>query len=94
MARSRWFGILSFVGWWLAFSHVDDAGGLHADREDSVAWLIIDKDRYAQNKDVTHLVCLVFDHDGLINNPRGIEQDLSNFDPDTGVTCTVRILDR
>ena len=39
--------------------------------------LIIDIERYAEYPDYHILVCFVYDPDGLIDNPRGLEQDLS-----------------
>lgn len=39
--------------------------------------LIIDIARYQVHPDCQHLVCFVYDPDGYINNPRGIENDLS-----------------
>jgi hypothetical protein len=41
---------------------------------------------------VRRLVCLVFDEHGYIDNPRGIERDLSKVQGEIAVT--VRILDR
>lgn len=54
--------------------------------------LIIDIDRYKRHPDVRHLVCLVFDREGHIHNPRGLEHDLST--PREGLAVTVRIIDR
>lgn len=57
--------------------------------------LIIDAVKYAAHPNVRHLVCLVFDHDGYIDNPRGIESDLSSRKyADGAVSVTVRIVDR
>lgn len=39
--------------------------------------LIVDIARYQSHPDCEHLVCFVYDPDGYINNPRGIENDLS-----------------
>jgi hypothetical protein len=39
--------------------------------------LIIDIDRYGQYPDCQTLVCFVYDADGRLDNPRGLEQDLS-----------------
>jgi len=39
--------------------------------------LIIDIDRYAQHSNCKTLVCFVFDPERLLDNPRGLEQDLS-----------------
>lgn len=54
--------------------------------------LVVDVTKYAQHPNVRHLVCLVFDKDGLLANPRGIEGDLSK--PHEGLGVTVRIYDR
>jgi hypothetical protein len=54
--------------------------------------LIVDTVKYKTHNSVRHLVCLVFDPDGQLNNPRGIEKDLSQ--PREGLAVTVRIFDR
>jgi hypothetical protein len=54
--------------------------------------LIVDIAKYKEHPSVRHLVCLVFDADGQLANPRGIETDLSA--PQDGVAVTVRIFDR
>jgi hypothetical protein len=56
--------------------------------------LIIDRDRYAKHPDVRHLVCLVFDHSGILANPRGVEVDLSRESSGEGIAVTVKIVDR
>lgn len=56
--------------------------------------LIIDRDRYKAHKDVTHMIALVFDHSGILRNPRGLEADLKRDVSDPDLTVTVRILDR
>lgn len=56
--------------------------------------LIIDRDRYAQGKDIRHLMCLAFDHEGLLRNPRGLERDLSRDSSTDNFAVTVRIYDR
>lgn len=56
--------------------------------------LIIDRERYAQRKDVQHLLCLVFDHEGRIVNPRGVEKDLGRDSTTESFAVTVRIYDR
>jgi len=38
--------------------------------------LIIDVARYREHRDCRSLVCLVYDPDGVIGNPRGMENDL------------------
>jgi hypothetical protein len=54
--------------------------------------LIVDAAKYKTHTSARHLVCLVFDSNGYLNNPRGIENDLSQ--PRDGLVMTVRILDR
>lgn len=54
--------------------------------------LIVDRDKYRKHQDVRHLVCLVFDHEGYLENPRGIEADLSGYQE--GLAVSVRIFDR
>lgn len=56
--------------------------------------LIIDRDRYATDTRVGHLICLVFDHDGRLANPRGLESDLSRESSASGLAVTVKIIDR
>jgi hypothetical protein len=54
--------------------------------------LIVDIEKYRTHSDVRHLVCLVFDQTGQLQNPRGIERDLSV--PKEGLGVTVQIYDR
>jgi len=56
--------------------------------------LLVDRERYAQRDGVRHLVCLVFDHAGLLRNPRGLESDLSRETSSDRIAVTVKILDR
>ena len=56
--------------------------------------LIVDRDRYKELGTITHLVCLVFDYDGYLINPRGLERDLSREATAEGLAATVRIYDR
>lgn len=56
--------------------------------------LIIDRDRYKARGGVQHLICLVFDHQGFIKNPRGIESDLGRDHGDDEMAVTVKIYDR
>lgn len=56
--------------------------------------LLVDRDKYAQHPDVSHLVCLVIDHEGRLSNPRGLEKDLSRQASKEGIAVTVRIVDR
>lgn len=53
--------------------------------------LIIDIARYAANPKVRYLVCIVFDREGKVANPRGIEGDLASRKESLGVT--VKIVD-
>jgi hypothetical protein len=52
--------------------------------------LVVDTRRYQAHKDVRRLVCLVFDRDGNVQNPRGLERDLSGMRD--GLAVTVKIL--
>lgn len=54
--------------------------------------LIVDVSHYRTHGSVRSLVCLVFDEEGYVDNPRGIERDLSKIHED--LVVTVRILDR
>jgi len=56
--------------------------------------LIVDRERYKANQRATHLIALVFDHEGLIDNPRGIEDDLQRDIGQAELAVTVRIFDR
>lgn len=56
--------------------------------------LLVDRQRYQVHGNVGHLACLVFDYDGLLPNPRGLEQDLAQPGTEGVVACTVKILDR
>lgn len=56
--------------------------------------LLVDRDRYTGNASIEHLVCLVFDHDGILRNPRGLEKDLSRESSGDNLSVTVRIFDR
>lgn len=56
--------------------------------------LLVDRQRYDQRKDVRHLVCLVFDHGGILRNPRGLEKDLSKEASIDSFAVTVKIYDR
>ena len=56
--------------------------------------LLVDVARDGARADIRHLVCLVFDHDGRLNNPRGLEADLSRKATQTGLAVSVVILDR
>ncbi len=39
--------------------------------------LLIDIAKYSEHKDCTSLICFIYDPEGRINNPRGIENDLN-----------------
>lgn len=56
--------------------------------------LLVDIGRYGDHRSVRHLICLVFDHEGHLVNPRGVEDDLSRTHADSGVSVTVAIIDR
>ncbi|WP_100464604.1 PD-(D/E)XK nuclease domain-containing protein [Mycobacteroides abscessus] len=56
--------------------------------------LIIDRDRYTKDDRIGHLICLVFDHEGRLGNPRGLESDLSRDSSAAGLAVTVKIIDR
>jgi len=56
--------------------------------------LVVDRERYAAKPGVRHLLCLVFDHDGKLRNPRGLEADISREASEAGFAVTVRIYDR
>lgn len=56
--------------------------------------LLVDRERYGTHEGVTHLVVLVFDHDGCLRNPRGMESDLQREHSHPDLTVTVRIVDR
>lgn len=56
--------------------------------------LLVDVARYGARADIRHLVCLVFDPDGRLENPRGLELDLSRETTQGGTAVSVVILDR
>lgn len=56
--------------------------------------LIVDRDKYKGHSSVTHLICLVFDYDGHLRNPRALEEDLRKSTTTAGMAVTVRIYDR
>jgi hypothetical protein len=41
--------------------------------------LIIDAARYRQHAECKTLICLVYDPEGFVKNPRGIERDLAKL---------------
>ena len=56
--------------------------------------LIVDRDRYKEELRAKHLICLVFDYDGLLKGPRGLEIDLTKEATVEGLAVTVKIFDR
>lgn len=56
--------------------------------------LIVDREKYQAHPSVGHLVCIVFDYDGRLRNPRGLEQDLGQQESASSIATTVRIVDR
>lgn len=52
--------------------------------------LIEDTARYERHPDCTALVCFVYDPEGLIVNPRGVEDDLSRSEPPFPVRVFIR----
>lgn len=56
--------------------------------------LLVDSARYKADQRIQHLVCVVFDYDGGIDNPRGIEADLAFQHSADQLAVTVKILDR
>ena len=51
--------------------------------------LVIDVKNYQTHPNVRHLVCIVFDKEGWIKNPAGIEKDLTKTHDGTLVTRVV-----
>jgi hypothetical protein len=56
--------------------------------------LMVDRDRYKEEKRAKHLICLVYDYDGLLAGPRGLEADLTKEASTEGLAVTVKIFDR
>ena len=56
--------------------------------------LIVDRDRYKALGKIGHLICVVFDPEGWIDNPRGLESDLGVSASKPGMAVTVVIVDR
>jgi hypothetical protein len=56
--------------------------------------LATDQVRYAPHPKIDHLICLVFDRDGHISNPRALENDLRTDSSSPELAVTVRIYDR
>ena len=51
--------------------------------------LIIDIAKYKKHPQCSRLICFVYNPDGRVNNPRGIENDLSNCDNDIDVRTII-----
>jgi len=51
--------------------------------------LIIDIAKYKKHSQCNRLVCFVYDPEGRVTNPRGIESDLSNCDSDIDVRTII-----
>ena len=51
--------------------------------------LIIDINRYKKHADCRTLVCFVYDPEGRLSNPRGLEKDLQRSDKDFAVHVLV-----
>jgi hypothetical protein len=51
--------------------------------------LIIDIAKYKKHPQCSRLICFVYDPDGRVNNPRGIENDLSNCDNEIDVRTII-----
>lgn len=56
--------------------------------------LLVDRNKYAEHKAVKHLICIVFDYDGHLANPRGLESDLDQEHSNEHIAVTVKIVDR
>lgn len=52
--------------------------------------LMIDTQRYKSHPDCKHLICFVYDPDGLLKNPRGLENDLTKIVDDLNVKVIIR----
>ncbi|NNB42270.1 DUF2321 domain-containing protein [Pseudomonas chlororaphis] len=51
--------------------------------------LIIDIERYRAHPDCKKLICFVYDPEGWVNNPRGLESDLNRKDEDLEVKVLI-----
>jgi hypothetical protein len=56
--------------------------------------LIVDRDRYKAEQRAKHLICLVFDYDGILVGPRGLEADLAREASVEGLAVKIKIFDR
>lgn len=52
--------------------------------------LIVDIERYSRHPDCKELWCFVYDPEGHVRNPRGIENDLSRKAADLGIRVVIR----
>jgi len=51
--------------------------------------LLVDIAKYKKHPQCENLICFVYDPEGLISNPRGIENDLTNCDPNIKVRTII-----
>ncbi|HMY40323.1 MAG TPA: hypothetical protein PK011_13435, partial [Marinagarivorans sp.] len=51
--------------------------------------LIVDIAKYKKHPQCARLICFIYDPEGRVNNPRGIENDLSNCDSDLDVRTII-----
>ncbi len=51
--------------------------------------LIVDIAKYKMHPQCSRLICFVYDPEGRVNNPRGMENDLSNCDSDIDVRTMI-----
>ena len=54
--------------------------------------LIVDRDRYKEQGKIGHLICVVFDPDGWVENPRGLESDLGVAVSEPGMTVSIGMI--
>jgi hypothetical protein len=52
--------------------------------------LIEDKERYKQHPDCKKLVCFVYDPEGRINNPKGLQNDLNRQENEFDVEIVIK----
>ena len=52
--------------------------------------LLVDIAKYKEHPKTKSLFCFVYDPEGLLANPSGIERDLSNANNGIPVTCVIR----
>jgi hypothetical protein len=51
--------------------------------------LIVDIAKYKRHPQCSRLICFVYDPEGRVDNPRGMENDLSNCDSDIDVRTII-----